>query len=152
MIAAIGATVNSHNRRKRVAAPVQRQPRVSSRPMLDLAALASVTVPAHGLIVNSRGATSAGRIGSSVRTFAPWLRRLFGAVAIASMIALGLFVYTEFVGAWQKRGLPSIPISALTAMGSEVQNMTDPTGQARGQPASPNQRQQKLELLNDYVG
>lgn len=120
--------------------------------MLDLAALASVTVPAHGLIINSRGATSAGRVGSAVRTFAPWLRRLFGAVAIASMIALGLFVYTEFVGAWQKRGLPSIPISALSAIGAQAQEMTDPQAYARGQPASPNQRQQKLELLNDYVG
>ena len=152
MIAAIGAAVNSHNRRKRMATPSYRQPTVSSRPMLDLAALASVTVPAHGLIVNSRGVTSAGKIGSAVSTFAPWLRRLFGAVAIASMIALGLFVYTEFVGAWQRRGLPSIPISALSAIGEHAQNLGDPQAQPRGQPASSSQRQQKLELLNDYVG
>jgi len=152
MIAVIGAMAASHHRKIRAVVPRPEKTTVSSRPMLDLAALASVTVPAHGLIINGRGAASAGKIGSTIRTFAPWLRRLFGAVAIASMIALGLFVYTEFVGAWQKRGLPSIPISALSAIGEHAQNLGDPQTHARGQPASPNQRQQKLELLNDYVG
>ena len=116
-------------------------------PMLDLAQLASITVPAHGLVVN-RGMSSAGKVG----TFLPWLRRLFGAVAIASMIALGLFVYTEFTASWQQRGLPSIPISALAALETPLQPQANPQASARGTPQRGGTRQQTFNALNDYVG
>jgi hypothetical protein len=116
-------------------------------PSLNLAALAAATVPAHGLVVNSRGAS-----GGLLRTMAPWMKRLFGAVGIASMIALGLFVYTEFTGAWTKRGLPSIPISALAALESMPQAQPGSPAAPRGQPQGRGGQQQKLELLNDYVG
>jgi hypothetical protein len=121
----------------------------SGPPMLDLARLASITVPAHGLVVN-RGMSSAGKVGG---TFLPWLRRLFGAVAIASMIALGLFVYTEFTASWQQRGLPSIPISALAALEAPLQTQANPQVSARGTPQRGGAtRQQTFNALNDYVG
>ena len=131
----------------------ERDRREGGPPMLDLARLASLTVPAHGLVVN-RGMSAAGKIGG---TFLPWLRRLFGAVAIASMIALGLFVYTEFTASWQKRGLPSIPITALAALERPMQTHDNPQTSARGTPQGQGQgagvsRQQRFNALNDYVG
>jgi len=117
-------------------------------PGLNLAALAGITVPAHGLVM-VRGATGN---GGFIAAMTPWLKRLLGAVGIASMIALGLFVYTEFTGAWTKRGLPAIPISALAALEMPRSGEVSPQSYPRGQPPAPSGRQQKLELFNDYVG
>jgi hypothetical protein len=93
--------------------------------------------------------------------FAIWLKKLVGAVSVAGMIALGLFVYTEFTQAWQKRGLPTIPISALAALDQATQqgqqNMssgyaTDSRGGAQQPRGRRDNRQQSLSLLDDYVG
>lgn len=116
---------------------------------LNLAALAAGTVPAHGLVM-SQGFSRGLSFGS---TFFPWMKRLLGACAVASAIAMGLFVYTEFVQAWKIRGLPTIPIAALQAIGQAGQEAVEHTPYAatrqspRGDP-----RQQKLSQLDDYVG
>jgi len=131
--------------------PKQQGPR-----MVDLRRLAGSVVPAHGLIINSRG-ISAGGFGGRVFM---WMRKLLGAVSVAGMIALGLFVYTEFTHAWQKRGLPTIPISALSALDEAAQqgrSSGSATTTGRGDVYQPGVRresgaQRNLSLLNDYIG
>ena len=116
---------------------------------LNLAALASGTVPAHGLVMN-RGLRHGPKFGA---TFFPWIKRLLGACAVASAIAMGLFVYTEFVQAWKIRGLPTIPITALQAIEQAGQEGTPnhPESSTR-QSSHGNSRQTKLSQLDDYIG
>lgn len=123
--------------------------------MINLRRLAGSVVPAHGLVVTSRG-ISAGGFGGRIMM---WLRKLLGAVSVAGMIALGLFVYTEFTQAWQKRGLPTIPISALSALDEAAQGKsTGPAvssghgGMYQSKSRSDQGTQQNLSLLNDYIG
>jgi hypothetical protein len=154
MIAAIGAVAYFYppTPRKEEPAPKKKL----SIPTINLRKLASGTVPAHGLVVTSRGIIAGGFGGK----FLFWLRKLLGAVSVAGMIALGLFVYTEFTQAWQKRGLPTIPISALAALDQAAQQgqpQVRPSGSGSATAYQPNQQrrgggQQTLSLLDDYIG
>ena len=160
MFAAIGAA--RHNRKKRAARLAARAARARereetpSRPVIDLRSLASAVVPAHGLVMSSRGISAGGLAGK----FFFWFKKLLGAVSVAGMIALGLFIYTEFTQAWQKRGLPMIPISALVALddathqGPSTRGPTSSRGDTyrpRGRGDSRQQGQQ-MNLLDDYIG
>lgn len=120
---------------------------------IDLGKLSRGFVPAHGLYTGASSGMIASGIGGR---FLTWMRKLAGAVAIAGMIALGLFVYTEFTQVWKKRGLPTIPISALAAFEGVTQQGEKLGGSSndsssRYQPSYQRgqQRQQPLSLLDD---
>lgn len=89
---------------------------------LDLASLMRGEVPAHGFV---RGSTSKPR--SITRKIGGWLSKLAGVAGIASMIAVGVFVYTEFTSRWQQRGMPMVPIQALSmpSGGTQPTHATD---------------------------
>ena len=130
--------------------PVERK---ESRNVIDLKKLARGVVPAHGFVTKGC-ALAVGGFGG--RLFL-WVRKLLGAVSVAGMIALGLFIYTEFTQAWQKRGLPTIPISALAALDKATQQGPAQSGAGEaGRGYRPEQggarRQQTLSLLDDYPG
>ena len=150
MIAAIVAAFCKH--RKRTKKPTEGVEPGKKKPVFDLGALARGTVPLHGVVVTRGGLRGVTRY---MGNFLPWLKRLLSACAMASAIAMGLFVYTEFVQAWKDRGLPTIPITALSALeqaGQKEQPISNP-GQPEGRnyPQS-DTRQQRFKILDDYVG
>lgn len=109
--------------------------------------------PVHGLIVTSSGLSRrAMNTPNWVGTFVPWMKRMLGACAVASAIAMGLFVYTEFVQAWKVRGLPTIPITALSAIEQAGQAATTPLDARPGPQPQGQPRQQKLSQFDDYTG
>lgn len=80
------------------------------------AAATIVTVPASGFIVNS------GMLMHSTAVHTPslspamgWMQTFLGACAWAFMIAAGSLVYNHFVGKWQEKGYPILPVAALAA-------------------------------------
>ena len=149
MIAAFIAAFHNHRKKE---APSIRSATPKKKPELDLGALARGTVPLHGVVVTSSGLRSATR---SLGNFLPWLGRLLSACAVASAIAMGLFVYTEFVQAWKDRGLPTIPITALNALEQAGQKgqVTPTPGQPEGRNyPQGNTTQQRFKILDDYVG
>jgi hypothetical protein len=156
MIAAIAGSIAFFEIEEAPTPPVTpRAKKAPRRPMINLRRLAGATVPAHGLSVTSRGIVAGGLGGK----FFFWIRKLLGAVSVAGMIALGLFVYTEFTEAWEKRGLPTIPISALAALDKASQgHQNRPAGPAdrggmyQSQGRRDENRQQPLSLLDDYIG
>lgn len=114
MFAAVLAGFMAYRRAKKNKERAQR-----SMGGIDIGALATGVVPVHGLV-------SGGRFGFISQGLMAWCKRLLGVVAIASMIAIGLFIYTEFSARWRDRGLPVLPIQALamasgaTAAGGRV--------------------------------
>lgn len=150
MIAAFVAAF--HHYRKKKKAPPTRSETEKKKLVLDLGALARGTVPLHGIVVTGSGLRGATKY---LGNFLPWLKRLLSACAMASAIAMGLFVYTEFVQAWKDRGLPTIPIAALSALEQAGQkgqpiSTTDQT-EGRNYPQT-NTAQQRFKILDDYVG
>ena len=147
----ISTVLSRRRRRKRMAregaTTAPRSSETANRPVINLRTLAKGTVPAHGLVMAGSG-FGRRRWGGN---FFPWLKRLLGACAVASAIAMGLFVYTEFVAAWKNRGLPTIPITALNAIGEAGQTGVPPGAHSVRQPVN-HSRQQKLDILNTYVG
>ena len=128
------------------------QGKVASLPLIDLKKLALGSVPAHGFSVISRGMNGTG-VG-----FLSWMKKLLGAISIAGMIALGLFVYTEFTQTWEKRGLPVIPISALSALDQMTRQEKRP-GYLPSDNHGVNHSQERRDgrhrpfsLMDDYVG
>ena len=156
MTGIIGAMAVVRRQRLRRHSQIGEQPvrgKSLSRAVIDLQRLAVGAVPAHGLAVGCRGISAAGLGGK----FLLWLRKLAGAVSIAGMIALGLFVYTEFTEAWGRRGLPSIPISALAALDQTAQR--PPGTQGMGdhprdsyQSRRRSEPRQQMSLIDDYIG
>ena len=76
-----------------------------------------ITVPAHGFIVNSSGimnaAAAAPATVAAVTTEPSWMASFLGACGWAFMIAAGSLVYQHFVGKWQAKGLPILPMAAM---------------------------------------
>lgn len=149
MITAFVATFYYYRKKKR-ALPIE--PKIEKKMVFDLGALAQATVPLHGVVVTSSGLRGATKY---LGNFLSWLKRLLSACAMASAIAMGLFVYTEFVQAWKDRGLPTIPITALNALeqaGQKDQPISTP-GQPEGRNyPQTNTAQQQFKILDDYVG
>jgi len=96
----------------RKAAPAP-QPVRFYKTMQSLAAItASVTVPAHGMLVSGFSHQSI-PMRSQIWTF---FKQLLRGCAWAAAIAAGMLVYTAFVSKWKENGFPTIPISALVAI------------------------------------
>lgn len=83
------------------------------------AAAVVITVPAHGFIVNSGILMHSTAVHTQQESsVAGWMQTFFGACAWAFMIAAGSLVYNHFVGKWQEKGYPILPVAALTAADS----------------------------------
>lgn len=95
-------------------------------------AAAVLVVPAHGFIVSGGGIVNSTAPAASpmptVSAEPGWIQSFLGACAWAFMIAAGSLVYNHFVGKWTAKGLPILPMAALT---------TQDNPQPRGGPAIP---------------
>lgn len=133
-------------------------PKKGRRAFSVLGAVAAVTVPAHGFVIDSHGLVS-----SSVRTVASplkeWLRRFAGACLWASAIAAGLIIYQHFTTKWKNAGYPVIPISALAAIDQAVNTGSKgpaiplgPGGGSAQQNREANKRQTSFLEALDFEG
>lgn len=148
--------------------PLPSRPVAPKRPvrfyktMQSLAAItASVTVPAHGLLIS--GFTKR-NVSTPYRTQVwSFLKQLLRGCAWAAMIAAGMLVYTAFVQKWKENGFPAIPISALVAIDQGLQPRTPNTSnviplggggnaQRTGTAGPVTTRQTSLLDLEDFEG
>jgi len=120
--------------------------------VLKGAAAAVITIPAHGFVLNKAQVNLAASAPATAAAASPamgWLKTFFGACVWAAMIAAGSLVYSHFVGKWQQKGYPILPVAAMTAAGGGLQPSMQPSiggaiplgGSTLHQPA-PNQRQE----------
>lgn len=152
----MATSANFFTRRRRLRARfrLRQEPQTqtpASRLTVSLERLSAGMVPAHGVVFAAKGSLMKGLGGKLFQ----WIKKLASAVSVAGMIALGLFVYTEFTAAWQKRGLPTIPITALSHPPPGAQNTIVDHQRRDAIPSHREERTQPrhtLSLLDDYVG
>jgi len=130
-----------------------------SSPVRRIAAgLAAATmVPAHGFILNNKGAYAGTSPG--VSAFATGLRTFLAACAWAFMIAAGSLIYSHFVKKWQSHGLPMLPVAALVtgaanvvqAMPAAQQNCATGAGLGPG-PQFQRAKSGQTSFLEEYEG
>jgi hypothetical protein len=146
--------------------PQEQSPGVVSKVAGGVAAAAVFTVPVHGFVMGSGSVLNATAQASPPAAAAVgWMRTFFGACAWAFMIAAGSLVYNHFVGKWQEKGYPILPMAALAAVDSQPRASPIPLGhqgghqqRAQRDPRDPRQQPQQPQqggtpsYLDQYEG